>query len=379
MARDVDLFANIFVQKEPCMTSDLGRSLMKNKFKAKARVDKRSVVEHNNLAALTITEHKTKSKKAVDAIHNDADHPEMDVEAEKAEQVISLNFDRCIPPRAPFNTITKTCYQACEQKIFGYWKSRQKPIPYERNLETWRQLWLTCEKSDVIAQVLDARNPGFFFVRDLPKMYPDKKHVMLINKSDLMFGHLADTPYSLSLYSDPPKNTPACHRTVTESIDFLREYEHVFYSSKDTNRDLINFVGKFKNAKVGFIGYPNVGKSSTLNLILESKKVRISATPGKTQHLQSMVFNDMVLIDCPGLVFPRYSKFDLIINGILNVDHMMDYGKFFHRLVAFVGEDVLKKKYCVPSGTVEQFCDASGLSKGQLFKRIVKDYVAGVL
>jgi large subunit GTPase 1 len=37
---------------------------------------------------------------------------------------------------------------------------------------------------------------------------------------------------------------------------------------------------------VGLVGYPNVGKSSTLNSLLTYKKVSVSATPGKTKHFQ---------------------------------------------------------------------------------------------
>ena len=37
---------------------------------------------------------------------------------------------------------------------------------------------------------------------------------------------------------------------------------------------------------VGFLGYPNVGKSSTLNALCGTKKTPVSATPGKTKHFQ---------------------------------------------------------------------------------------------
>ena len=56
---------------------------------------------------------------------------------------------------------------------------------------------------------------------------------------------------------------------------------------------------------VGFTGYPNVGKSSTINKLLAAKKVRVSETPGKTKHFQTLVLeDDVTLCDCPGLVMP---------------------------------------------------------------------------
>lgn len=37
---------------------------------------------------------------------------------------------------------------------------------------------------------------------------------------------------------------------------------------------------------IGLVGYPNVGKSSTINTLLAAKKVSVSSTPGKTKHFQ---------------------------------------------------------------------------------------------
>lgn len=81
---------------------------------------------------------------------------------------------------------------------------------------------------------------------------------------------------------------------------------------------------------IGLVGYPNVGKSSTINAIMEGKKVAVSETPGKTKHYQTMYFDDeLLLCDCPGLVFPSFvsSRGELILNGILPIDQMRDYNE----------------------------------------------------
>jgi large subunit GTPase 1 len=39
--------------------------------------------------------------------------------------------------------------------------------PFEKNVEIWRQLWRVIEKSDLLLQIVDARNPYFFYCPDL--------------------------------------------------------------------------------------------------------------------------------------------------------------------------------------------------------------------
>ncbi|CUG92266.1 Hypothetical protein, putative [Bodo saltans] len=81
---------------------------------------------------------------------------------------------------------------------------------------------------------------------------------------------------------------------------------------------------------VGMVGYPNVGKSSTINAILGCKKVVVSATPGKTKHFQTLVIPNerrVMLCDCPGLVFPSFAstRQQMICDGVLPIDTVKDY------------------------------------------------------
>lgn len=76
------------------------------------------------------------------------------------------------------------------------------------------------------------------------------------------------------------------------------------------------------------MGYPNVGKSSTINALIGAKKVSVSSTPGKTKHFQTIhLSDDVVLCDCPGLVFPNFAftKADLVCNGVLPIDQMREF------------------------------------------------------
>ncbi len=67
------------------------------------------------------------------------------------------------------------------------------------------------------------------------------------------------------------------------------------------SQDLINLLKRLGKAGddlrpvvVGMVGYPNVGKSSTINRIIGQKKVPVSAVPGRTRHLQTIIVDSQV-------------------------------------------------------------------------------------
>lgn len=79
---------------------------------------------------------------------------------------------------------------------------------------------------------------------------------------------------------------------------------------------------------IGLVGYPNVGKSSTINALIGAKKVNVSSTPGKTKHFQTLNLSPKVqLCDCPGLVMPSFAstKAEMVVNGVLPIDQLREY------------------------------------------------------
>ena len=99
---------------------------------------------------------------------------------------------------------------------------------------------------------------------------------------------------------------------------------------------------------VGLVGYPNVGKSSTINALLGAKKVSVSSTPGKTKHFQTLVLSDDVtLCDCPGLVFPQFAntQADMIVDGVLPIDQMREYSAPVDLVCRRVPQEILEGTY----------------------------------
>ncbi len=65
-----------------------------------------------------------------------------------------------------------------------------KVTPFEKNLEVWKQLWRVVERSDILIQIVDARNPLLFRCPDLEAYVKEvdakKQLLILVNKSDFL-------------------------------------------------------------------------------------------------------------------------------------------------------------------------------------------------
>lgn len=273
--------------------------------------------------------------------------------------------------------------------------------PFERNIEVWRQLWRVIERSDLVVQIVDARNPLLFRSEDLEKYVkevdPKKNNLLLVNKADMM------TPSQREAWADYFENSginykffsASMAKAMNEAMDSIEpnegasqaeteevgdgaggkevldggghklaeDVENIDLQKKEDGGEEWDSEGSLeddsdqrtwiltvdelealflKNAptienadpehprkiQVGLVGYPNVGKSSTINALIGAKKVSVSSTPGKTKHFQTIHLSpDVILCDCPGLVFPNFAttKAELVCNGILPIDQLREF------------------------------------------------------
>ncbi|XP_059612197.1 large subunit GTPase 1 homolog [Phlebotomus argentipes] len=282
--------------------------------------------------------------------------------------------------------------------------------PYEKNLAFWRQLWRVIERSDVIVQIVDARNPLLFRNEDLEKYVKEigeeKENMILINKSDFLtdeqrkkwaeffdqhkirvvfFSALRakeaqeqleaveeedeednpDIPAAKVLLKKIDKVEEKMSELEKDLSDMMKPKEDKTDddSWERNNSDVLSpedLIALFQRVHthpkkftegittIGLVGYPNVGKSSTINALLTEKKVSVSATPGKTKHFQTLFLqNDLMLCDCPGLVMPSFvlTKAEMILNGILPIDQMRDHVSPINQLCRYIPRHVLEDKY----------------------------------
>ncbi|KAL8861427.1 MAG: hypothetical protein Q9178_002300 [Gyalolechia marmorata] len=266
--------------------------------------------------------------------------------------------------------------------------------PFERNLEVWRQLWRVIERSDLVVQIVDARDPLLFRSEDLEKYVkevdPKKNNLLLVNKADMMtlkqreawatYFEKARINYkffSASLAkarneeldvegeevedealpeeardAKLPEADKLAEEAAKLDVQDQQDDEDQWASEEDLDEDndqrtriltvdelealFLENAPELENpdpqhprkTQIGLVGYPNVGKSSTINALIGAKKVSVSSTPGKTKHFQTIHLSpDVILCDCPGLVFPNFAttKAELVCNGILPIDQLREF------------------------------------------------------
>ena len=111
------------------------------------------------------------------------------------------NKQQLTVPRRPHwdSTTTPAELERREKDSFLHWRRGLAELqetkdllmtPFERNLEVWRQLWRVIERSDLIVQIVDARNPLMFRSEDLERYVKEvderKNNLLLVNKADMM-------------------------------------------------------------------------------------------------------------------------------------------------------------------------------------------------
>lgn len=143
-----------------------------------------------------------------------------------------------------------------------------------------------------------------------------------------------------SLSKDYP--TLAFHASITNSfgkgslIQLLRQF-----SSLHSDR---------KQVSVGFIGYPNTGKSSIINTLRNKKVCTVAPIPGETKIWQYITLMKRIyLIDCPGVVPPSSSDTpqDILLRGVVRVENVENPEQYIPAVLAKTKPQHIERTYAL--------------------------------
>ncbi|XP_047971696.1 GTPase LSG1-1-like isoform X1 [Salvia hispanica] len=328
--------------------------------------------------------------------------PEERKEQQKREEALHASSLR-IPRRPPWNAkMSVEELDDNEKRAFLEWRRSLARLednenlvltPFEKNLDIWRQLWRVLERSDLIVMVVDARDPLFYRCPDLEEYAREidehKNTLLLVNKADLLpfsvreqWANYFHEHGILFLFWSAKAATAALEgKELSLSIGTQQdlansgtkvygrdellarlqaEAENIVLKrsrSKSTDVDSsdvhshdesVSEHAPPRNVVVGFVGYPNVGKSSTINALVGEKRTGVTSTPGKTKHFQTLIISEkLTLCDCPGLVFPSFtsSRYEMIASGVLPIDRLTEHRAAVQVIADRVPRSVIESVY----------------------------------
>ena len=103
-----------------------------------------------------------------------------------------------------------------------------------------------------------------------------------------------------------------------------------------------------KQISVGFIGYPNTGKSSIINTLRKKRVCTVAPIPGETKVWQYITLMKRIyLIDCPGVVPPNQSdsEEDILLRGVVRVENVENPAQYIPAVLRRTQKRHLERTY----------------------------------
>ncbi|KAF6258820.1 NUC091 domain-containing protein [Scenedesmus sp. NREL 46B-D3] len=229
------------------------------------------------------------------------------------------------------------------QGEFDEFKNAAKDAIFDKgqSKRIWGELYKVLDSSDVVIQVLDARDPEGtrcrFLEQHIRKNARHKHLLLLLNKCDLVPAWVTKR-WLHTLSREYP--TLAFHASITNPF------------GKGALLSLLRQLARLRSDKqaisVGFIGYPNVGKSSVINALRTKKVCKTAPVPGETKVWQYITLMKRIfLIDCPGVVYHRTndSESDAVLKGVVRVEGLEDATQHVQAVLDRIKPEYLRRAY----------------------------------
>ncbi|XP_060802576.1 uncharacterized protein LOC106135185 [Amyelois transitella] len=229
----------------------------------------------------------------------------------------------------------------------------------------WNELYKVIDSSDVLLQILDARDPmgtrSPYVEKFLKEEKPHKHLIFILNKVDLVPNWVTQRWVAI-LSAEYP--TVAFHASMTHPfgkgslINLLRQFAKLHIDKKQIS--------------VGLIGYPNVGKSSVINTLRSKKVCKVAPIAGETKVWQYItLMRRIFLIDCPGIVYPSAeTDTEKVLKGVVRVELVQNPDDYIEEVIKRVRKEYLIKTYKVDGWeTATEFLEKMAARTGKLLKK----------
>lgn len=166
-------------------------------------------------------------------------------------------------------------------------------------MDRWAFLKKLMKEANVIVEVVDARDIKGTRLPIAEKMAGTNRLLIVANKTDLLHEELPELP----------KNAIAISAKEADE--------------KQRRSFIKAILAKTKSRPVRalFIGYPNIGKSSLINMLAHRKAAKVSSIAGTTKNIQWVkITEELTATDYRGMFPEKEAKGELVRKGAINIE-----------------------------------------------------------
>ena len=201
---------------------------------------------------------------------------------------------------------------------------------------------------DAVVEVTDARIPESSRNPIIDELCGKKPRIMILNKCDA--ADEKATEAWRKFYEKQGMCVIVCDCRSGKGVNRFLPAVKKLLRELTERRKARGMIGKAMRLMV--VGIPNVGKSSFINRMANSKKTKVGDRPGVTRGKQWVTIDkDVELLDMPGILWPKFEDKDvaqrLAFTGAVK-DEVMDTEALARALGAVLMQDyadLMKARY----------------------------------
>ena len=221
----------------------------------------------------------------------------------------------------------------------------------------WPIVLNVLRNSDIVLLLVDARMPEITRNSEIiekVELMKGKRLLIIFNKSDLI------------------------GRKDVEKLK--KEYPEAFFVSATKKIGVKNLKITLENMaenwnrpslRIGLVGYPNIGKSTLINLLAPEAKAKVSSMSGTTKKTQWARSGRLRIMDSPGVIPFGDRKVQIGMTASKDPHKIKNPEKVAIRIIEFLMEKdvkLLKKYYNATGDDVYEMFEDIGRKKGFLIK-----------
>ncbi len=201
---------------------------------------------------------------------------------------------------------------------------------------------------DAVVEIVDSRIPESSRNPLLTELVGNKPRIIMLNKCDYSDDNV--TKQWREYYEKQGYSVLVCDCRSGKGINRFLPLLKQKLSDLLEHRRAKGMIGKALRIMV--VGIPNVGKSSFINRMANSKKVKVEDRPGVTRGKQWVsIDKEVELLDMPGILWPKFDDKEIAVRlaftGAIK-DDVMDVEALAEELGTYLKEhypERLKERY----------------------------------